>query len=224
MSDITSLAAALEIVAPDPAARYNWRKSARGNWCIWADPRTGLHLVIYEYRRGLSARVNTPSGAGWYLRMKPKAVRNLEDAKAAAESWLDLAALSPAADWSNISLPTIAPRKCRAKPRPPLAAISPTRQDQEAAASDLVEPALTPQVREVLRAIDTILGDYELFRAPWGTSSQHITDWELLDATRKSGASEADLQAALKICEREGTLRIEEDGRSIFYCEIRPLD
>jgi hypothetical protein len=51
-------------VAEPAAPPLRWRQSARGNWWTRDDARGGLHLVLYETRRGWAGRASTPSGQG----------------------------------------------------------------------------------------------------------------------------------------------------------------
>lgn len=67
------------------APQLHWRQSARGNW--WTkDARSGLHLVIYETRRGWSGRATAPDGQGWFENLPP-GVSSLAEAQAWAEGW-----------------------------------------------------------------------------------------------------------------------------------------
>jgi hypothetical protein len=70
-ADYGRVAQAAPPPAPPPLAPpLRWRESARGNW--WTrDARSGLHLVLYETRRGWRGRTTTPSGQGWYADVPP---------------------------------------------------------------------------------------------------------------------------------------------------------
>jgi hypothetical protein len=63
-----------------------WRQSARGNWWTRDSARSGLHLVIYETRRGWSGRATAPDGQGWYVSLA-SGVGTLAEAQAWAEGW-----------------------------------------------------------------------------------------------------------------------------------------
>lgn len=94
MSNVVSLAevraARQQLARPaaepaPPAASLRWRQSARGNW--WAkDPRSGLHLVIYETKRGWSGRATAEDGQGWYVNLPP-GVSSLAEAQAWSLDW-----------------------------------------------------------------------------------------------------------------------------------------
>jgi hypothetical protein len=70
---------------PAPAPAPVWRQSQRGNY--WArDARSGLHLVLYETRRGWAGRASTPGSDGWYVDIPP-AITTLAEAQGWAEGW-----------------------------------------------------------------------------------------------------------------------------------------
>jgi hypothetical protein len=96
MAEIVSLAEvraaraarAAQVTAQPQVAPLCWSQSARGNW--WTkDARSGLHLVIYETRRGWSGRATTPDGRGWFVNL-PADVAYLDVASlAAAQAWAE---------------------------------------------------------------------------------------------------------------------------------------
>jgi hypothetical protein len=88
-------AAAPKPEPPKPAApaQLRWRQSQRGN--PWTkDPGTGLHLVLYETRRGWRGRV-TQGGSAWFEDMP--GVCSVEEARAWAEHWLGMHCVPSAA-------------------------------------------------------------------------------------------------------------------------------
>jgi hypothetical protein len=72
----------------------HWRQSQRGNW--WTR-EGGLHLVLYETRRGWRGRATAPSGQGWYVNMPP-GVGTVAEAQAWAEGWLGMQCIAEAAE------------------------------------------------------------------------------------------------------------------------------
>jgi len=86
--------------APKPARAsaspppLHWQESQRGNW--WTQDTRGLHLVLYETRRGWSARA-TLNDQSWYVNDVPADVDSAEEARAWAEEWLGMRCVPSAA-------------------------------------------------------------------------------------------------------------------------------
>jgi hypothetical protein len=78
----------------EPPARLRWRESQRGNW--WTR-EGGLHLVLYETRRGWAGRATMPRGQGWYVDV-PSGVSSLAQAQAWAQGWLEMQCAAEAAE------------------------------------------------------------------------------------------------------------------------------
>jgi hypothetical protein len=79
--------------APPP---LRWHESKAGNpWTT--DPRTDMHFVIFETRRGWSDRATPPAGEGFYVDV-PSGVSSLVEAQAWAEGWLGMQCIAGAAE------------------------------------------------------------------------------------------------------------------------------
>jgi hypothetical protein len=78
-------AAAPKPVAPAPAS-LRWRQSQAGNsWTC--DPRSGIHFVCFQNRRGWSGRATPEGEDGTFVNM-PASVHTEAEARAWAEEWL----------------------------------------------------------------------------------------------------------------------------------------
>ena len=81
---------------PTAPAPPRWRESQRGNW-LTRDARSGLHLVLYETRRGWSGRATPPAGEGFYVDV-PQTAGTLAGAQAWAEDWLGMQCIAEASE------------------------------------------------------------------------------------------------------------------------------
>jgi hypothetical protein len=84
--------------------RFTWSLSKAGNWHT-TDPRSKVHLVIYQNRKGWSGRATQADGKSGYVAKMPTEFADEAAAKRWSEGWLGEVAKFVAAQDAALAPP-----------------------------------------------------------------------------------------------------------------------